>query len=172
MKANLTGLVFALASALLLAACGGGSAAPAPAASSAAAGAPTTPAQLAAYQGADRQQILEAGAKKEGTMTWYTALAGDVIEGLTNGFKQKYGVQVDVFRAAEDELTTKATQEAQAGKQVFDVIESPPAPGEILLEGKVVMPFFSPALAKLPKDVVYNLKDGMADAAADRMTLI
>ncbi|MFI5268709.1 MAG: ABC transporter substrate-binding protein, partial [Chloroflexota bacterium] len=38
-----------------------------------ASGAPSTPEQLAAYQGSDRQQILEAGAKKEGTLTWNTS---------------------------------------------------------------------------------------------------
>src|SRR5439155_24282690 len=118
----------ALALVVLLAACGGS---PAPAASG-------TAAQITTYQGADRQQVLEAGAKKEGTMTWYTSLAGDIVDGLANGFKQKYGVQVDVFRGAENELITRATQEAQAGKYVFDVLESPISAGEIMGEAKLL----------------------------------
>jgi len=62
--------------------------------------------------------MLEAGAKKEGSLTWYTSLAGDIVDALANGFKQKYGIQVDVFRAAEDQLITKAPQEAQANNAI------------------------------------------------------
>jgi iron(III) transport system substrate-binding protein len=160
-----------LASGLLLAACGGGSAASAPPAAGSG-GAPSTPAQIATYQASDRQQVLEAGAKKEGTMTWYTSLAGDVVDNLANGFKQKYGVQVDVFRAAEDQLTTKATQEAQAGKQVFDVLESPPAAGAILGDSKILTPFYSPGLANVPKDQQRKPSGSTAEAAAVRMTLV
>src|SRR5690349_19787110 len=62
---------------VLLAACGGSQAAGSPAqsaASGAKSGVPTTATEIARYQGADRQQILEAGAKKEGTLTWYTVM--------------------------------------------------------------------------------------------------
>src|SRR5690242_8437947 len=84
---------------LVLAACGGG-AAQAPAAGSGAQnGAPTTPTTLAAYDGADRQQVLEAGAKKEGTLTWYTSLAGPILDSLSNAFKAKYPfLKMDVYR--------------------------------------------------------------------------
>ena len=38
---------------------------------------PATVAKIAAYMGADREQLLHAGAKTEGVATWYTSLAGD-----------------------------------------------------------------------------------------------
>ncbi|HEX6511050.1 MAG TPA: extracellular solute-binding protein [Chloroflexota bacterium] len=160
-----------LSAALLLAACGG-SAQPFASSGAAASGGAMTPVQLAAYKGADRQQLLEGGAKKEGTLTWYTSLAGDVLDHLTGAFKQKYGIQVDVFRAAADQLITKATQEAQAGKNVMDVLESPPSTGAIMGEAKLLTPFYSPALANLPQDLQRNPKDGLADGASIRMSLI
>ena len=39
-------------------------------------GKPMPPPQLAAYDKPDREQILYAGAKTEGKVTWYTSLAG------------------------------------------------------------------------------------------------
>ena len=167
---------------LALAACGGGSA-PAssgsPAASSAtkgsvaASGSPTTAAQLASYQGADRQQLLEAGAKQEGQLTWYTSLAGDIIQKLTDGFKTKYPfMTVDVFRAAENDLVTRAMQEHQAGKRVMDALETP-LDGELIFdESKLLLPFFSPALAKIPDDFKTASKNGLAVGATDRITFI
>lgn len=144
--------------AAVLAACGGAASAPAGASGPVAGGAKTPP-QLAIYQDGDRQQVLEAGARKEGNLTWYTSLAGAIVDELANGFKEKYPfVHVDVFRAAEDQLATRATQEAQAGKQVFDVIESPPLNVLLLNESKLLAPFFSPGLAAIPED----LKNGVS----------
>ena len=38
---------------------------------------PTTIAELVTYNGKDREQVLYAGAKAEGKLTWYTSLAGE-----------------------------------------------------------------------------------------------
>ncbi|HLQ35821.1 MAG TPA: extracellular solute-binding protein [Chloroflexota bacterium] len=155
--------------ALLLAACGG-TAAPAPASGAVALSGRV--AELASYQGANRQQQLEAAAKKEGALNWYTSLAGEVVDNLANGFKQKYGIPVDVFRATEDGLITRATQEAEAGKQVFDVLESPASTGEIVGDAKLLAPFYSPGLANLPKELQRHPQGATAEGAAIRMTLI
>jgi hypothetical protein len=37
---------------------------------------PTSLNELVSYMGADREQILYAGAKAEGKLMWYTSLAG------------------------------------------------------------------------------------------------
>ena len=37
---------------------------------------PMSVAELAAYNKPDREKILYEGAKKEGTLTWYTSLTG------------------------------------------------------------------------------------------------
>lgn len=154
-----------LAAAIAIAACAP-AATPAASAASAAtakvAGAkPTTPEEIARYQGTDRQQILEEGARKEGKLSWYTSLAGPIVDSLANDFKRKYPfIQVDVFRGAENELLTRATQEAQAGQQVFDAIESPPTTIHLLADAKLLVPYHSPFLKNLPD----SLKSGASGA--------
>jgi iron(III) transport system substrate-binding protein len=71
--------------------------------------------ELVAYTGADREQILVAGAKAEGKVVWYTSLAGSSYRELAQGFEKKYpGVKVDVYRAASNELMAKIAAEANA----------------------------------------------------------
>ena len=60
---------------------------------------PTTAAELAFYQGADRERILFDGAKREGKLVWYTTLATDQNKQIAAAFEKKYpGVSVDTFR--------------------------------------------------------------------------
>jgi iron(III) transport system substrate-binding protein len=176
-------LISGIAAALLLAGCGG-SAAPAPsgpAGSSAAvgssgaaaqtSGAPTNPVDIAKYQGADRQQMLEAGARKEGTVTWYTSIAGDAMDALGNGFKQKYPfMQVNIFRADATDLMTKATQEAQAGRQNFDLFEGNQL--LVMADARLLTPFWSPALANVPDDLKMLPEGKLVMGASDWTTLI
>src|SRR5512147_2178650 len=59
---------------------------------------PTTVAELALYKGANRQQILEEGAKKEGKLTFYTTHVAN--KPLVDAFIKKYPfIKVDVWRA-------------------------------------------------------------------------
>jgi ABC-type glycerol-3-phosphate transport system substrate-binding protein len=51
---------------------------------------PPTIAELAAYSGKDREQLLYAGAKSEGKLTWYTSLAGDSYKAIARAFEAKY----------------------------------------------------------------------------------
>jgi iron(III) transport system substrate-binding protein len=171
------GALAALLVAALTLACSPGATAPAPAAPSGAAPAasarPTTPAQLAAYQGSDRQQLLEAGARQEGQLTWYTSLAGPIVDRLLAGYKQKYPfVETEYFRAAENELLTKATQEAQAGRQVFDIIETPPTAIRLMQEAGFLTPYYSPALASFPDSAKTPASGGLVDSALVRISYI
>lgn len=147
---------------MMLSACGGASApasSAAPATSAAASGAPTSVANIAKYQGADRQQILEAGAKKEGTVSWYTVLAGEGVDALVAGFQQKYPyLKVDTFRADTAPLFARMTQEAQANKPSFDVVDV--TTPSVLTDSKLITPFYSPTLA----NITAELKTGASGA--------
>jgi len=61
---------------------------------------PSTVAELAVYNGPDREQLLVAGARKEGRIVWYTAIAGGSYKDLLRAFELKYGVQVEAYRGA------------------------------------------------------------------------
>ena len=145
----------------LLAACGG---------AAASSGSSASGAQLAAYQGGDRQAKLEAGARAEGAITWYTTLAGNVIDTLKAGFQKKYPyLKIEVLRADETSLATRAAQEAQAGKQTFDVIECAPVTTGVLQAANMLVPFYSPELAKLSNDLKPGPGNGLAEAATARI---
>src|SRR5215207_11088476 len=78
---------------------------------------PSTAAELLVYQGADRQQILETGAKSESKVVWYTSLAGGLLKDVTEGFVKKYpSVKVEIFRAESPEVATRVLEEAQSKK--------------------------------------------------------
>jgi iron(III) transport system substrate-binding protein len=165
----------ACAALLMLAACGGGSAASVAGSGAAGSsgGAPTSPTAIAAYNGADRQAVLEAGARKEGTLTWYTTLAGSILDSLTNGFKAKYPyLNVDVYRGDESDIITKATQEAQANKPVFDVVEVSPTASLILDSDKLLAPYSSPSAAQLPDQLKTPGGNGLTLSASDRVSYV
>ena len=56
--------------------------------------------ELAAYNGPDREQQLVNGAKKEGKVVWYTAMAGGSYKDLARAFEARYGIPVEAYRGA------------------------------------------------------------------------
>ena len=172
-----SGIIFTIA--IVAVACGGSAtpgASPTTAAGAAAsaAGAPKTVAELASYQGADRQQILEAGAAKEGKLVWYTSLAGAAVDQLPAAFKKKYPFikDVEVFRGAESDIVPKATQELQAGQPSFDVIESQISAIQLLFGAGYMTPFYSPGTKAIPDDFKTKDKGELVQSATDRFSLI
>jgi iron(III) transport system substrate-binding protein len=170
---HVAALVLTLTVGLLLAACGQ-PAQPSPAAPAVKqASKPTTLAELAVYEGADRQQILEEGAKKEGTLVWYTSLAGPIVDRMLEAYVKKYPfMKTEVFRGAENELLAKATQEAQANQPSFDVLESQISAVKILLDAKLVTPYYSPSVAKVPDDFKTKASGNTVESATARISYI
>lgn len=78
--------------------------------------------KLAAYQGEDRQQRLMEGAKKEGSLLFYTTFPTEYADQLIEPFKKKYGINVDVWRARSEIVLGKVITEARAGSSNVDVI--------------------------------------------------
>jgi iron(III) transport system substrate-binding protein len=130
--------------------------------------------ELATYRGADRQQLLEAGARQEGQVLWYTSMAGDIIPLLTNGFTKKYPfVSVEVFRGDEGELVRKATQEASAAQPSFDVLESQLTAIRLLYDAKLLTPYWTSGAARIPdrfKSKAANTD--FVESATDRVSLV
>jgi iron(III) transport system substrate-binding protein len=129
---------------------------------------PLSLADLAVYKGADREQLLVAGAKKEGKLVWYTALAGGSYKELARGFEAKYGVQVEAYRAASKDLISKVLAEAQAKKFLMDVAESSPPLMMIMRSMSLLTPFFVPHLAKYVPDAKEETGKGSVYWATDR----
>jgi iron(III) transport system substrate-binding protein len=129
---------------------------------------PTTLAELAVYNGPDREQLLIAGAKKEGKVVWYTALAGGSYKDLAHGFEAKYGVPVESYRGASRDLIAKVLAETQAKKYLMDVAESSPPLLMLMRAMKRLTAFSVPHLAKFSADAKEDAGKGTVYWATDR----
>jgi iron(III) transport system substrate-binding protein len=129
---------------------------------------PATLAELAVYRGSDREQLLVAGAKKEGKIVWYTALAGGSYKDLARAFETKYGVQVEAYRGASRDLIAKVLAESQAKKYLMDLAESSPPLLMLMRAMKRITPFSVPHLAKFPGESKEEAGQGSFYWATDR----
>jgi iron(III) transport system substrate-binding protein len=114
---------------------------------------PASTAELASYRGADRGQVLYAGAKTEGKIIWYTSLAGDSYKEMVKAFEAKYpGVKVESFRAGGADLVTRLEEEAKARRNIADTIETTEGSLIFLRDEKLIRPYDSPYLDTYPED--------------------
>jgi len=113
----------------------------------------STIAELVVYRGADREQVLYAGAKNEGRLVWYTSLAGDSYKELVKAFETKYpGIKIDSYRAQGADLVVRLEEEAKARRNIADTIETTEGSLIFLRDGKLLRPYDSPYLDKYPED--------------------
>jgi iron(III) transport system substrate-binding protein len=132
-------------------------------------GKPTKVADLAAYDKPDREQVLYAGAKAEGKVTWYTSLAGGSYKELASTFENKYpGVKVEAYRATSQELTARVIAESQSRKFIVDTLESTIPLLRFMRDNKLLTPYFSPALQKYPDFAKEKTGKGLVFWAIDR----
>src|SRR5438067_3345027 len=147
---------------MLLAACSSGAAAPAkpavsgtaPGSGPAAAAAPGSVEALAGYRGADRQQVLEAGAREEGKVTWYTTTQKETLgQPVIDAFTRKYPfLQVDYYRADSTALVQRLREESRAGRRVADLFETATGSLQLVVADRLLLPVSSPLVEALPAD--------------------
>lgn len=102
------------------------------------------------YRGADREQRLLQGARREGSVVLYTSLATSESVPLTQAFERKYGVKVQLWRALSENVLQRTITEARARRNAVDVIETNSPELEALARERLTSEFFSPHVAKLP----------------------
>ncbi len=132
---GVAGLVGTGAVGVLIEACGGG------------------PAKPAVATEADVSKLYDA-AKKDGTLTWWTAhYEQSAAETMAAAFKKKYpGVEVNLLRQTAQVINTRLNQELKAGGTDCDVFAStdeghyPP-----LIKGNSLAQYTPPDLQLLPK---------------------
>jgi iron(III) transport system substrate-binding protein len=90
--------------------------------------APTTAtvktADLALYEGADREQRLLEGARREGELTVYTSAQTTDLGPVVEAYEKKYGIKANIWRAGSEAVLNRALQEARAGRHTVDVVET------------------------------------------------
>lgn len=152
------------AGALTVAACTGAQPSPAkpaaePVAGKPAAKQPATLAELAAYTGPDRQEILEEGARKEGALTWYTSIEAENHRPMAEAFMKKYPfIKLEVIRQDSNEVVVRVTEETRAGRYLVDNIGGTYPAMIGLNAGGILQPFTSPQGSGVPAEL--HAKDG------------
>lgn len=133
---------------------------------------PAAMAELALYKGADRQQILEEGARKEGTLTFYTAgILKQAVRPVVDAFEKRYPfLKVDIWRATTMELVSRATTEFRSGRQLMDAIEGQQTNMLVIQGAGIAQPFFSPNFLHLEEEALTKAPGGGAYAAAFRLS--
>src|SRR4051812_27346972 len=105
--------------------------------------------EVANYQGADREQRLVEGAKREGSLTLYSNAPTDDNTALVGAFEKKYGIKVNLYRASSEEIRQRVVNEAQARRFDVDFILNNAPAMEALTSEKLLVEVKSPHVADL-----------------------
>jgi iron(III) transport system substrate-binding protein len=124
-----------------------------------AASAPVAPAQLALYQGADREKILIEGAKREGQLTLYTSHTW--FKTFVGEFEKKYPfVRASQWRNDSKNVIRKVLEEAKAGRALADVVETTADGMGLLRREGLFQELFSPEARYYPNELKPRGKSG------------
>src|SRR5688572_21671081 len=115
------------------------------------------------YEGADREQRIIEGAKKEKQVTVYTSLNLKDSVPITQAFEKKYGVKVELWRSSSEKVLQRALTEARAGRHSVDAFELNGPEMEALYREGLLEEFFSPHFKNLPPAAFAKHKHYVAD---------
>jgi iron(III) transport system substrate-binding protein len=120
-----------------------------------------SPAELALYQGKDRDKLIVDGARKEGQVTFYTSntwMAGHV----SQEFGKKYPfIKPNIYRSDSKELIKRLTEEAGAGRQIADVVETSPDYMALMQGSVILQEVWLPEFARYDDDAKVKGKKGV-----------
>ena len=95
-----------------------------------------TLAQVATYEGPDRQARLLDGARKEGELSVY--YAHPIVKDMAEAFSRKHGVKVKLWRAGSEAIMQRLFAESRAGRHEVDVFLSTAADTEAAAREKLL----------------------------------
>jgi iron(III) transport system substrate-binding protein len=110
--------------------------------------------EIASYQGADREQRLIEGAKREKELTFYSSIPPEDIAALVSAFDKKYGVKVKVWRADSEGLLQRIISEARARRFEVDVMAGSSSALEPLYREHLLREVKSPYLAGIIPEAI------------------
>jgi len=119
--------------------------------------------QIYMYQGADRDQKIVEGAKKEKQVVVYTSLNTTDSVPITQAFEKKYGVKVELWRSTSEKVLQRAVTEARAGRFSVDAFELNGPEMEALYREGLLEEFHSPHFKSLPPAAFAKHRHYVAD---------
>ena len=102
------------------------------------------------YKGADRDQRVLQGAKKERQAVIYTSLNLKDSVPIAEAFEKKYGVTLQLWRSSSEKVLQRALTEARAGRFSVDAFELNGPELEAMYREGLLEEFFSPQFKNLP----------------------
>src|SRR3989475_2952773 len=102
------------------------------------------------YKGADRDQRVLQGVKKERQAVIYTSLNLKDSVPIAQAFEKKYGVKVELWRSSSEKVLQRAVTEARAGRYAVDAFELNGPEMEALYREGLLEEFHSPQFKNLP----------------------
>src|SRR6266568_7943755 len=136
----------------------------------ASAAAPMTIAQLALYQGADREKILTDGAKREGQLTLYDSHTW--FRTFVKEFEKKYPfIKVSEWRNDSKNVIRRAMEEFKSSRNLADVIETTAEGMGLMKRDAMFQEYYSPEARYYPDDVKSKGKTGSIISATGRLTI-
>ncbi len=98
------------------------------------------------------QPLVEA-AKKEGKVVIYGSLESGIMDAIKKTFTQKYGIQIEYFRAASNKTLDRVLTEARAGRVMSDVVVTNRGPMLLLKNEKLFAKYVSPESENFPAEL-------------------
>ncbi|MFC1815452.1 ABC transporter substrate-binding protein [Thermodesulfobacteriota bacterium] len=106
---------------------------------------PTTVAEIALYQGPDREKLLIEGAKKEGKLTFYNSHTWFRV--VFQEFEKKYPfIKVLNWRSSSRSILKRVVEEYAAGRFLVDAIETSPPAIQMLHREGIFQEYYSPEI--------------------------
>jgi iron(III) transport system substrate-binding protein len=125
-----------------------------------AASAPMSLAQLALYQGSDRENILVEGAKREGQITFYNSHTW--FRTYVKDFERKFPfIKVSEWRSDSKNLLSRAGSEFTSSRSLVDVIETTAEAMGVMKRDGMFQEYFTPEARHYPEDVKAKGKTGV-----------
>jgi iron(III) transport system substrate-binding protein len=121
------------------------------------------PADIYRYKGADREQRVLEGARREGTVVVYTSLNLKDSVPISEAFEKKYGVKVSLWRSSSEKVLQRSVTEARAGRFACDVLETNGPEMEAMYREQLLEEFFSPNFKDLPPSAFPKHRHYVAD---------
>ena len=110
-----------------------------------------------------------AKAKAEGKVVWYTSTPVATGQKISNMFKEKTGISVDMFRSGGSAVLRRFQQEMDGGRTAVDVLtHSSPAAAQAMTKKGILVPFKPKGFDKIPAEV----KDPEGMHIAQRLNLV
>jgi iron(III) transport system substrate-binding protein len=124
-----------------------------------AASVPMSPAQLALYQGSDREKILVEGAKREGQFTLYTSHTW--FRTFVKEFEKRYPfIKASEWRNDSKNVIRKVLEESKSGRILVDVVETTADGMAVIKREGVLQEYYSPQALYYPNELKPRGKNG------------